>query len=117
MRVLVCGGRDYTDREALYGALDQLHRQHGFTLVITGGALGADTLATQWARARDIPTDVYKADWIGLGREAGPIRNKRMLHEGRPDLVVAFPGGKGTANLVGQARDHGVEVFVWSPRS
>ncbi|MEM9912925.1 MAG: hypothetical protein AAF922_19365 [Pseudomonadota bacterium] len=46
-----------------------------------------------------------------MGRAAGPIRNKEMLDEGCPDLVVAFPGGRGTANMVKQAQAAGVEVL------
>jgi len=111
-RVLVCGGRDYTDRDALYVALDRLHADHRFATVIAGGARGADTLAVQWAEHRGIPTEVYMADWDGLGRKAGPIRNQRMLDEGRPDLVVVFPGGKGTAGMMALATKAGVEVIA-----
>lgn len=82
MRVLVCGGRDYGDREGLYAALNELHRRQKFELLIAGGARGADTLAEQWADDRKIPTKIYQADWETLGRKAGPIRNQRMLDEG-----------------------------------
>lgn len=112
IRVLVCGGRDFDDRAALDAALDRLHAQHRFTLLIAGGARGADTMAEQWARDRGIRTRIYMARWTIYGRAAGPIRNARMLRKGRPDLVVAFPGGKGTAGMVALARDAGVEVVV-----
>jgi predicted Rossmann-fold nucleotide-binding protein len=113
-RVLVCGGRDYDDRAAVYSSLDSLHAEHGFTLLIAGGARGADTLAAQWAQDRGVPTQVYMAEWERFGREAGPIRNQRMLEEGTPDVVVAFPGGRGTTNMVAQARAAGLRVFTWS---
>src|SRR5690348_16842040 len=111
-RVLVCGGRDYVDRDALYAALDRLHSEHRFTILIAGGARGADTLAAQWAEDRGIPTEVYMADWQGQGRKAGPIRNQRMLDDGHPDLVVAFPGGKGTAGMMALSRKAGIEVIT-----
>jgi hypothetical protein len=111
MRVLVCGGRDFAGRNLLAATLDQLHAGNGFSLVIAGGARGADTLAQEWAEARGIPCTVYRADWEGLGRKAGPIRNERMLAEGKPELVVAFPGGRGTAHMVRIAREAGVEVI------
>ena len=82
----------------------------GIALVIAGGARGADTIAAEWAKARDIPCEVYMADWDGLGPKAGPIRNQRMLDEGKPDLVVAFPGGRDTADMMRRARSAGVEV-------
>jgi hypothetical protein len=109
-RVLVCGGRDYQDRDALFAALDRLHAEHAFTVLIAGGARGADTLAYEWATARSVPTEIYMAEWERLGRKAGPIRNQRMLDEGNPDLVVAFPGGKGTAGMTALARNAGVAV-------
>jgi hypothetical protein len=54
---------------------------------------------------------VYPADWAKHGRAASPIRNQQMLDEGRPNLVVAFPGGRGTADMVRRARSAGVEVI------
>jgi hypothetical protein len=51
------------------------------------------------------------ADWAGLGRKAGPLRNERMLHEGKPQLVVAAPGGRGTSHMTHIAREAGVEVI------
>jgi hypothetical protein len=111
MRVLVCGGRAYTDREALAAVLADLRRMRGIALVIAGGARGADTMAAEWAKARDIPCSVYMADWDGLGRKAGPIRNQRMLDEGKPDLIVAFRGGRGTADMVRRAREAGIETI------
>jgi YspA, cpYpsA-related SLOG family len=112
MRVLVCGGRAYTDRAALYAKLDRLNAEYRFTTVIAGGARGADTLGVEWAQARGIATQVYMVDWAGSGPRAGPLRNARMLAEGRPDLVVAFPGDRGTANMVKQAMAAGVWVVT-----
>lgn len=107
-RVLVCGGRDFEDRAALYAALDRLHGQRCFTLLIAGGARGADTMGEHWARDRGVRTRIFMARWAIEGRAAGPIRNARMLREGRPDLIVAFPGGKGTANW---SRWHGTPAL------
>jgi predicted Rossmann-fold nucleotide-binding protein len=113
-RVLVCGGRDYDDREQLYAALDKLHAKHRFSIVIAGGAKGADTLARDWAKLREVPVKVYVAAWERFGPKAGPIRNQRMLEKGKPDLVIAFPGGHGTADMVEKARQAGVEILVLS---
>lgn len=113
MRVLVCGGRDYNDRETLFAKMDELYYAYDrrFSTLIDGGANGADALAHQWAGRAGLSTERYRADWKTHGRAAGPIRNKRMLDEGKPDLVVAFPGGRGTANMVAQARAAGVKVI------
>lgn len=111
MRVLVCGGRNFCDRAFLYDTLGTLHDQHRFTTVIIGGAPGADKLAHHWAGVMGLSTEVYRADWDKYGPAAGPIRNGLMLANGHPELVVAFPGGKGTANMADLARRAGVRVI------
>jgi hypothetical protein len=78
---------------------------------VTGGANGADHSAEDWAIDNGIVRRVFPADWDKHKRAAGPIRNKQMLVEGKPDLVLAFPGGKGTRNMVAQARSAGVDVI------
>ncbi|ATI15672.1 hypothetical protein [Bordetella phage vB_BbrM_PHB04] len=112
MKLLVCGGRDYADREAVFAALDRVHAKRPVTLLIHGAARGADSLADDWARARGVPRDPHPADWATHGRRAGPLRNRKML-ELKPDGVVAFPGGRGTADMADAARAAGVPV--WEP--
>lgn len=109
-RVLVCGGRDYADKDLLYTILDTAHAANPIVTLIVGDASGADALAAEWAKDRDIPLEEYPAAWERHGRAAGPIRNKQMLDEGRPHLVIAFPGGRGTANMVAQAETADVPV-------
>lgn len=111
VRVLVCGGRDYNDRNRVFVNLYALHETVPISCIIEGGARGADHLASRWSYENDIPTVRFFADWIAHGRRAGPIRNQQMLDEGRPDLVVAFPGGRGTADMVRRATKAGVEVI------
>lgn len=110
MKVLVCGGRDFNDRELLFKTLDRLHRANPITLVIHGGARGADALGDQWADAEFVECKAFQADWDTHGKAAGPIRNSQMLQE-KPDLVVACPGGPGTADMVRKARAAGVAVL------
>lgn len=109
-RVLVCGGRDFNEADYAFEVLDRLHAEIGIGTIIEGDARGADEIGGQWADTRGIKLEVYPANWKKYRSAAGPIRNKQMLDEGKPDLVVAFPGGKGTANMIGQAREAGVEV-------
>lgn len=111
MRVLVCGGRNFKDAWAAYKILDRLHHQFQFDVVIEGNASGADRFASLWATRKKTDNLKYPAQWERYGRLAGPIRNTEMLDKGRPDLVVAFPGGRGTANMVQQAKRAGVRVI------
>lgn len=112
MRVLVCGSRASTDRAGVFTTLSDAHREHPFTLVITGGAAGVDCLADQWAASMGIDRIVFPANWAAFGKSAGPLRNKRMITEGKPDLVIAFPGGQGTANMRETARKASVPVVT-----
>lgn len=114
IRVLICGGRQFSDAEHLAQVLDAIRQRRGpFAVVIHGAARGADTMAGEWATARDIPVQEFPAQWEAFQnrRSAGPIRNQQMLTEGKPDLVIAFPGARGTAHMVRLAREAGVEVI------
>jgi hypothetical protein len=110
MRVLVCGGRDYRDRETFTKVMDAHHSWHQFTAVIHGGASGADHEAEVWAQTRGIPVLSFPADWDMHGKAAGPIRNRQMLEVGRPDIVIAFAGGRGTQDMARRARAAGIPV-------
>lgn len=110
MRVLVCGGRDYDDESVVFKTLDKIHAETPIFILIDGGATGADSLAADWARRREVWNLRCYASWKLEGRAAGPVRNKKMLDKSKPDLVVAFPGGNGTAHMVKIAKEAGVEV-------
>lgn len=106
-RVLVTGGRDYVDREsALASALD-FERP---SLVIQGGARGADAVAREWCRKTGTPCLTVWALWQQYGKPAGHIRNRVMVDDGKPHLVIAAPGGSGTASCVSLAETAGIPV-------
>jgi hypothetical protein len=108
-RVLVCGGRDYGGSVEVFAALDRLHALRPIALVIHGDATGADEWAAWWADSRGVEERPYPAEWHLHGRGAGPRRNQHMLADGRPDVVVAFPGGRGTADMVARAQAAGCQ--------
>jgi hypothetical protein len=112
MRVLVCGGRDFNDRDFIHNTLCDLHERRGpFAVVIHGCATGADDEGMIWAQMMGVKHLPMQAEWQKYGRAAGPIRNQRMVDEGKPDLVIAFPGGRGTADMVSRARAAKIEVL------
>jgi hypothetical protein len=110
MKVLVCGGRHYKDFKLVWRVLNAVHKKHGITQLINGGCSGADTFAKEWAEAGNVEPRTFKADWA-LGPAAGPLRNQQMLDEGKPDVVLAFPGGRGTIDMVRRSRAAGVRAF------
>lgn len=110
-RVLVCGGRHYDDWSLVRRTLNRLHEEQPFRLVITGAAGGADGLARSWAFSRQITVAEFPANWRGLGKKAGPLRNGEMIELMKPDVIIAFPGGNGTINCIQQAKNAGVPVI------
>lgn len=112
MKVIVCGGRDFTRRGLLLKTMDELHAKRHFRQLMQGGARGADAIAQDWAKTHpEVTRFVCRADWETHGNGAGLVRNRRMLTWG-PGLVVAFPtGGPGTAHMMKIARAAGVEVI------
>ena len=122
MRTLVCGGRDYYGynklKDILEGIISDFHflTENQEVTIIAGVASGADFLAkvfaldeyceNSWLHYKE-----YPADWKKHGKAAGGIRNQQMLDEGKPDMVIAFPGGNGTADMVRRARKAGITVI------
>lgn len=106
LRLLVTGGRSYRDRSRAHAKLDELKPD----LVLVGSTTGADELAIQWAIKNRVNYHYFQAEWGKYGKKAAPIRNERMIVEGKPDLVLAFPGGLGTADCVRRAEEHGIRV-------
>ena len=109
-RVLVCGGRDYANVARVYLVLGLIHDERCVTAIIHGAATGADSLAARWADEMGVECIACPADWATNGRAAGPIRNAEMLTHS-PDIVVAFPGGRGTADLIRRAHSAGIYVI------
>jgi len=122
LRVLVCGGRHYGNVNAIYNALDEIKP----TVVISGCASGADSIAIMWAEHHGVAVEKYPAQWHDISHpdalvtmrrdgskydaRAGTRRNQRMIEEGNPDVVLAFPGGTGTADMTQRAQRAGIKV-------
>lgn len=120
MRVLVCGGRDFSSVDTWNwlerNAKDEIAHATGryspsLDALIHGGARGTDEGASQWGHSEGIKVLAFLADWKKHGKAAGPIRNQKMIDEGRPDVVIAFPGGRGTADMVRRAHGAGIPVI------
>lgn len=137
-RILVCGGRDFADLtiQKTDSRWKTRKKEYEFvfatinsfmppaleedmttwlppdgTTIISGKARGADSAAADWAISNWTRLEEYPADWGKYGKRAGYIRNVQMLEEGRPDMVIAFPGGKGTEMMCSLAEKKGVPVY------
>ena len=107
MILLVCGGRDYDDEYLLFATLNALEEP---VALVHGAARGADCLAGKWARKNNVLEISVPAEWDIYGRSAGYIRNKKMVDDYCPDLILAFPGGKGTKMMMDIAMARGIPV-------
>ena len=108
--VLVTGGRKYNDP----GQVDRYLTQLSPRIIIEGGAEGADRLARAWAFQHGVHCATVEALWSHHGKSAGPRRNRAMAML-KPDVVLAFPGGAGTAGMVSIARELGYHVIEVTP--
>lgn len=140
IHLLVCGGRRFADIALVRRTLDEIHRHFCIELLISGGAgkrmrrltdpnniksepdwvveYGADLLAEEWAKYHRVPYWIFRVkdnDWAEHGGAAGPMRNARMLAEGKPNYCLAFPGGAGTTDMITKCEKSGVPVLKMKP--
>lgn len=101
MKMLVFGGRDFEDEEALFGFLDDLYvRYPMIDYVVHGDAAGADKLGGKWAEKHGIQEIRCPAPWKFHFKSAGGRRNILMCNLlGLADIAAQFPGGPGTAHM------------------
>lgn len=107
---LVCGSHTEGSEDHVWKWLDDLRAVHRFDRIVTGGAAFIDSFAMTWAMRRQVCFMVEYPDWERWGPSGGPERNGRMRRLWTPDLVIAFPGGPGTLNMMQQARAAGITV-------
>ena len=111
-RILICGGRDYTDAAQFADTMAVAQKWFSQNCcIIEGGAKGADAMARNWAKANGKPCLTIEPNWSVYGLRAGMVRNTWMLVYGLPDLVIAFPGGIGTADMIRQTEKS--KIALW----
>ena len=113
MRVLICGDRYWRNKKVIEKYISELPKD---TVIIHGGCRGADILSGIIAAKYGLDVIVFLPEWERYGRPAGPIRNRQMIIEGKPDLIVAFHNdlskSRGTANMIMLAIDNDIPVKV-----
>jgi len=113
--IAVTGGRHFSDEYTLYEALDQVEaladKARMLLTIVEGGATGADRMARKWALLNHVNLVIERADWTAHGKAAGPLRNQAIIDRHHPDLCIAMPGGRGTADMVARCKAAGIPVF------
>ena len=114
-RVIIAGGRDFTDYNLLKQHCDYMLSKRAEVeeiVVLSGGATGADALGEQYASEHGYKILHFPADWQKYGKQAGPIRNRQMADNA--DALIAYWDGKsrGTKNMIEEAQKRGLKVAI-----
>jgi hypothetical protein len=115
MKVLVCGGRAYADHAKVFAALDAVANLRPISLIVEGGSVGADAMARDWAAVRRVKAKSYPAVAVTDDEPVWSVRNQQMLDESAPDLVIGFPGGRRTADMLRRAKAVGTTTLELAP--
>jgi hypothetical protein len=83
----------YADRERIFQVLSDLHRARGIEVILHGAASGVDLLSVVWADKNGLRAVPFPADWARDGKLASQKRHRKIISQGRPHLLLAFPGG------------------------
>ena len=120
-RIIICGGRDFDNYDALEYTIDTILSQHNLNFddveIISGGCRGADKLGIKYAESHKILCTEFLADWKRYGKAAGPIRNSEMLDyikDSKLPIVAAFlsADSRGTADTVRKAKGLGFDTIT-----
>lgn len=110
MRIAAIGCREFTNQKLVDAVLSKYLGE--ITLIVSGGACGADSMAEDFAKRHNIDTLIFKPDWNKYGKSAGFIRNEDIIKNA--DLVIAFwdMESKGTAHSLSLAEKYGVKSII-----
>lgn len=122
MRVLIFGSRDWTDQFPIWCVLNGYRSDDLPMTLVNGRGRGADAIAWEWAKLNSVDRDPYPAEWTKLGRAAGPIRNQRMVDEGKPEVAWGFvtrplPASRGSFDMAQRLWAANIETYIVGGRA
>lgn len=118
LRLIVAGGREFSDYRLLADTLDSLLRAfpNEQVTIVSGTCSGADLMGERYAEEHGIPVERFPANWKAHGRAAGPIRNRAMAEFASKEhgVLAAFWNGtsRGTASMIKLAGRYSLETVV-----
>lgn len=125
LRVIIAGSRDFNDFPKLMNSCiailsDITNKNENLDKIriVSGAARGADRLGEQYAKVAGYEVSRFPADWEGLGKRAGYVRNVEMakyaMADGSYGVLIAFWDGKskGTKHMIDLAEKNGLEVYI-----
>lgn len=113
MRLIIAGGRDYNPQPWDLLTIQTIVLRLGVDEIVSGGATGADAIGEAYAKENGIDCRIFPAKWREYGKQAGPLRNRRMAEYA--DALLYFPGGEGTAGMIEAAKARGLQIIAAHP--
>jgi len=110
MKLAIVGSRNFTDYKRLSRIVDKVKEQ--ITLIVSGGARGADTLAERYAKERAIPYLIFPANWDEYGKQAGMLRNQEIVNNADGMIAFLAPESRGTRDSIKRAQIKGIPTHI-----
>ena len=108
MKLLIVGSRSITDFDL------SMYVDESVELIISGGAVGVDTLAEKYADKKGISKLILKPDYKRYGKAAPIIRNRLMVDICDTIIVIWDGKSKGTKHTIEYAQKTKKTITVLS---
>lgn len=112
MKLAVVGSRTFNNYKLLKEHLDKIHEVTPITLIISGGANGADSLSEKWASENNIETLIFIPEWNRFGKQAAFLRNKDIILNSERVLAIWDGVSKGTLHSINIADHHRIPYTI-----
>src|SRR4249920_1100403 len=115
VRVAVIGSRSITDKDYVFSVLDFYLRrllEENEVIVISGGALGIDAIAEQYAEEKGLKTEIYKPDYTAYSGKIAPIKRNQTIVDNSDYLIGITTGSSGTASTIKMAEKKGIPIKI-----
>ena len=114
IRLIVAGCRNFKNAELIFKTLLTIFEKVDYNNIeiVSGGCVGVDTIAIEFAKAYDISYKIFEANWKEFGKAAGPIRNGQMAKYGTHLLAFWDLKSKGTKNMILNAKQNNLHIKV-----
>ena len=116
LRVIVAGGRGFTDYQGLCKTLDYIFRKAldrgDDVITISGTARGVDEMGERYAATRGLKCERMPANWDRYGKSAGYKRNESMAKVATHLIAFWDGNSRGTKHMIDIARHEGLTIRV-----